>query len=270
MHSSAANSGYTFHDDFSTIPLVVSVVGHRDPIPGVEKRVCLLFEQDLKSLLAHLPSTPIYMLNGLAAGLDSDAAEVFLKVIKDEATNNASMAEHKLIAALPKGRDLYRFDFHGIYERQRFDFLLSQCDELLEPTDYLPAGLIEQKQSSLKSPECYEQQSLFVVRNCYLLFAFNNGETTLIPGGTSHSVSIQRNEVHPRFSSIDEVITVHEPGALIEYNTPRQSSHGDMSLRTRMDRTYWLDSELKPSIEGIMPTPIKLDQINRHKVCSSS
>ena len=94
--------------DPGAVPLVVAVAGHRDPrpqdLPVLRERFCDLVQK----LLAALPHTPLIMLNGLAAGMDSEAAELFLEIITEHRQQHPQTPQHQLVAALPKPRQLYQ------------------------------------------------------------------------------------------------------------------------------------------------------------------
>jgi len=234
------------------VPLVLAVVGHRDPLPEALPRLRQLFRTDLEQLLAAMPNTPLLMLNGLACGMDSEAAEVFLEVCPG----------HRLVAALPKRPDHYRQDFAPGPELERLERLLQRCAAVLHPGNCpeLRGGAPEGEE--LPSPACYGQQGLFLVRHSYLVFAFSNGVETMEMGGTSQTVALQKGEVHPLFCSVEEVIACLEPGALIEYDTPRHKNRLAEDL-SRPERACWLQARKVASIAALLTIPSRLEQLNR-------
>jgi hypothetical protein len=213
--------------DPGAVPLVIGVAGHRDPRPQdlpVLRERCRTV---IAALLEELPHTPLLMLNGLAAGMDSEAAEIFLELVAD------AQPHHQLVAALPKPRQLYLeedFPLDGSEEaahaRQRLEALLSRCDAVLDgdncPELRLPVPAAGQERDPF-DPRCYGSQSVFLVRHCYLLLAFTNGVTSGKVGGTSQTVAMQRGELYPLFMHVDEVIAAREPGVVVTISTPRQS-----------------------------------------------
>lgn len=250
------------------VPLVLAVVGHRDPIVTELPRLRAAFREDLEALLAALPHTPLLMLNGLACGMDSDAAEVFLDVIAQDRRSRPMGPRHQLVAALPKSLASYRHDFRGQEERLRFESLLARCDGRLDPSNCSELRGAAPLGEELGSPECYGQQGVFLVRACYLLFAFHNGFETMEIGGTAQSVAMQKGDVHPLFLTVDEVIAAREPGALIEYDTPRHKTRFD---GLRQARAYWLESrscqQVAPhhplALHDLLTVPRRLEAINR-------
>lgn len=261
--------------DPGAIPLVVAVAGHRDPIPEDVPLLRQKFRTLLSELITRLPSTPIVLLNGLAAGMDSEAAEVFLDVIAAE-RRHSGRPQHQLIAALPKPRWLYASeDFNSDdYGRQRLEHLLSRCDAILDPSNCMelacPIG-------ADNNSRCYGKQSEFLVRHCYLLVAFSNGLDSEQIGGTSQTVSMQRGEVYPLFMQVNEVIAAREPGVVVELATPRISDQNPICKAGEI--TYWgenldggrIDSEtvesLKvPDLTALLNTPripARLEVINK-------
>ncbi|QPN66541.1 hypothetical protein [Synechococcus sp. CBW1006] len=258
--------------DPSPVPLVVAVVGHRDPIASELPRLRDAFRRDLEELLLKLPHTPLLMLNGLASGMDSEAAEVFLEVIQGTRRRGAGGPGHQLVAALPKRVANYRLDFQDPDELQRFEALLDRCDAVLDPSNCDELRGDAAPGDDLPSPACYGRQGVFLVRHCYLLFAFHNGFETMEVGGTAQSVAIQKGEVHPLFLNVDEVIATREPGALIEYDTPR---HKNRFEGKRQPHTYWLESQCTAprnakqgapepfALQNLLAIPRQLETINR-------
>jgi len=245
--------------DPSPVPLVVAVVGHRDPIAANLSTLRNLFREDLDNLLLELPHTPLLMLNGLASGMDSEAAEVFLEVIAADRQRRPDGPRHQLVAALPKRVANFRLDFPDPDELRRFEVLLAQCDAVLDPSNCAELRGDAAPGEDLPSPECYGKQGVFLVRHGYLLAAFHNGVETMDVGGTAQSVAMQRGEVHPLFLNVDEVIAAREPGALIEYDTPR---HKTRCLEPRQPRTYWLESQWTAELKNLLSIPRKIERIN--------
>lgn len=240
------------------IPLVVAVVGHRDPRPAALPRLRQALAHDLQALITALPQTPLLMLNGLASGMDSEAAEVFL-ALRDQ---QAGSQEHRLVAALPKHPQAYRQDFAPGDELERFERLLQACDAVLHPGNCLELRGDAPLGHGLPSPQCYGQQGLFLVRHAFLVFAFNNGVETMEIGGTSQTVALQNGEVHPLFLSVEEVIAALEPGALIEYDTPRFKNQLPAGIE-QPPRRCWLQARPCSELSDLLAIPRRIDQFNR-------
>ncbi len=196
--------------DPGAVPLVIAVAGHRDPRPEYVPLLRQNFLQQLEQLIKALPNTPLVMLNGLAEGMDSEAADVFLELIaSDRARRGALAPHHQLVGALPKIPEDYRGDFSDPVALQRLEQLLGRCDGLLHPGNC--SGLVVPSNGTgevieIDPAACYGQQGGFLVRHCYLLFGFFDGVETQLVGGTSQTVSIQKGEIHPLFVSVDEVM----------------------------------------------------------------
>jgi hypothetical protein len=252
--------------DPSPVPLVIGVVGHRDPIASELERLRSAFRADLEGLLNALPHTPLLLLNGLASGMDSIAAEVFLEVVAAQQASNPGAPEHQLVAALPKPQQAYEEDFRLPEELATLRRLLASCTAVLDPSNCSELRGDVREGEVLPSPDCYGQQGIFLVRHCYLLAAFHNGVETMELGGTSQSVTMQKGAVHPLFLNVDEVIAAREPGALIEYNTPR---HKNSYEGERLARVYWLESHnTDPSsnkpfvLSDLLALPRQIERIN--------
>ena len=214
--------------DPGALPLVVAVAGHRDPrpqdLPVLRERFCDL----IRELLAALPHTPLILLNGLAAGMDSEAAELFLVLIAEHRRQHPHSPQHHLVAVLPKPRQLYlEEDFsENSIDRARVERLLQRCDAVLDGDNCPELALPEPTRGQRRDPcdpRCYGRQGIFLVRHCYLLTAFSNGIDSGKVGGTSQTVAMQRGEVYSLFLQVDEVIASREPGVVVEITTPRLS-----------------------------------------------
>ena len=210
--------------DPGAVPLVIAVAGHRDPRPEYVPLLRENFQRQLEQLIDQLPHTPLLMLNGLAEGMDTEAAIIFLDVVAADRQKRGTLApHHQLVAALPKTPADYRSDFSDPEALSQLEYLLTRSSGVLHPgncTDLvvpLKGGALEQSDQSA----CYGQQGVFLVRHCYLLFGFFDGIETFLLGGTSQTVAMQRGEIHPLFVSSDEVLANREPGALVIHHTPR-------------------------------------------------
>jgi hypothetical protein len=214
--------------DPGAAPLVIGVTGHRDPTPDAVKLLRANTRRQLEQLMQALPHTPLVMLNGMAAGIDTEIAEEFLEVVAAQRSLTPSttpLPHHQLVATLPKTPEAFEGDFAddpaGL---QRHRHLLQQADAVLHSGNChelrippLPEG----HTPSSTDPTPYAQQGVFVVRHCYLLFAYYDGIDTGLMGGTAQVVAIQREQIYPLFVNVAEVAASREPAALICHATPR-------------------------------------------------
>ena len=239
-------------EDFSTglvqdpgaIPLVIAVAGHRDPQPDKIEQLKETFRYHLRQLIAEVPYTPIILLNGLATGMDSEAAEVFLEETRSGMIHEINKPNHQLVAVLPKPVNQYLQEDFPEHEasQARLKTLLKKCSAILDPENCLDLAPEEEvhlkdNRSNQSKDRCYAKQSEFLVRHCYLLIAFFNGRDNLKAGGTGQTVAMQRGDIHPLFMHVNEVIAAREPGILIEIRTPRQSDK--KSLSDACTAYYW-------------------------------
>ena len=127
-----SESGLLAHgliQDLGAVPLVLAVVGHRDPLPELLPLLERNLRQQLERLTSAVPHTPLLMLNGLAEGIDTMAAHVFLDVVASDLQRRGSETpHHQLVAALPKTPSDYRKDFQS-------DSALEQLEDLLNRSD---------------------------------------------------------------------------------------------------------------------------------------
>ena len=242
----------------ASVPLVLAVVGHRDPIPTELPRLRHDLRHDLQALMAALPHTPLLMLNGLASGMDSEAAEVFLELCG----RRPDGPRHQLVAALPKLPASYRQDFNPGAERERLERLLGACTAVLHPGNCPGLRGVAPAGQELPSPECYGQQGVFLVRHAFLVLAFNNGVETMEVGGTAQTVAMQKGEVHPLFLTVEEVIAALEPGALIEYNTPRFKNQLPAGI-SQPRRSYWLQARPCRELTDLLAIPSRIERFNQ-------
>ena len=255
--------------DKSLLPLVIGVVGHRDPIPTNIQRLRESFKSDLRKLLKEIPHTPLLMITGLSSGMDIEAAEAFLQIVAEEQKTNSRCLPHQLIAAMPKNKENYANDFLLKEERERFEHLVSQCSHYYDPSNSSFLRGEAPKGTELSPPDCYGQQSLFLAKYCYMIFAFYDGKETSRIGGTSHTVATHKGELHSNFLTMDEIISIQEPSALIEYHTPRKNNIFN-NKEQRTDSKFWLGNQIKDQLIDLLETPYKINIINKAIASPSS
>ena len=213
--------------DPGAVPLVIAVAGHRDPRPEYVPLLRYNTRLQLEQLMKELPHTPLLMLNGMAAGVDTEIAEEFLAVVTAQRLRTAStklLPSHQLVATLPKTPEVFAGDFDDDISRQRCRSLLQRADAVLHPgncREFIIPPLPEGQTPSDTDPTPYAQQGVFVARHSYLMLAYYDGIDTNLIGGTAHVVTIQRQEIYPLFLDEAEVAASGEPAALICHATPR-------------------------------------------------
>jgi hypothetical protein len=253
--------------DPGAVPLVIAVAGHRDPRPEYLQLLRKNLQEQLKQLIDRLPYTPLLMLNGLAEGMDSEAAEVFLQVVdSDRKRRGGLVPHHQLVGVLPKTPGAYRDDFADPNALARLEMLLHNCDGVLHPGN-CPDLEVE---SDADEAACYGKQGVFLVRHCYLLFGFFDGVETNLVGGTSQTLAMQKGEIHPLFVSVDEVLANKEPGALVVHHTPRLKPGSPLdkpgSIRFwcgAADAKAVVVSKVIQLPETLLTIPNQLESINR-------
>lgn len=222
-----ANLALGLSADPGAVPLLIGVIGHRDPLPSEIPGIAKRFELLLEKILVACPSTPIWMLNGLAEGMDSIAAEIFLQKARLGGSGRTQPTKDKLIAVLPKNRDDYFNDFDGKASKDRLQRLLGASDAVIEPAN--SHELRSSLDDTLDGPECYALQGDFVAKYAYILFAFFDGIDTGLVGGTAHTLAIHQGEIHPLFRSTEEILRSREEGKAIIIHTPRTSNRSDQT-----------------------------------------
>ena len=255
--------------DPGCVPLVIGVAGHRDPKPEhlpVLKERC---KQILIDIFNQLPNTPILMINGLADGMDSIAAEIFFELINQQKGEVSNYPRHMMIGALPKPRDVYLAEDFPVtgdkvnsITRMRAVKLLNQCDAVLDPDncDELKLQHIQTFQGNSSDSTCYGRQGLFLVRNCYLLMAFSNGRDSDKIGGTSQTVSLQRGQLSPLFLDIEEVMADRNPGVVVEIFTPRLSDH--IENRPVGHTRFWSEHSENHNVSGTNQRSLEKDSLD--------
>jgi hypothetical protein len=224
------------------------------------------FRLQLEQLVRELPHTPLLMLNGLAEGIDTMAARVFTEVVAaDRKRRGADTPQHLLIAVLPRTPDHYRNDFENLDALAAMEEMLGRSDAVLHPGNCadlrIPASAEGQPRPA-NDPTCYGQQSLFLVRNSYLLFAFYDGVDTFLVGGTSQSIALHKGMIHPLFVSVEEVLNKQETGVLVVHRTPR---HRPESPREEAGAvSFWPDCEAAgvEIPDALLTTPRHIEVMN--------
>ena len=134
LQSDTTSLAHGLLQDPGAVPLVIAVAGHRDPRLEFLPLLRQNFRIQLESLIRTLPHTPLLMLNGLAEGMDSETAQVFLDVVAtDRQRRGSAIPHHQLVAALPKAPLEYRTDFEDPAAIAVLEHLLASCDGILHP-----------------------------------------------------------------------------------------------------------------------------------------
>lgn len=256
--TSSSNLAFGLSSDPGAVPLLIGVIGHRDPQPSAIPHILKRFDLLLQQIIQACPSTPIWMLNGLAEGMDMIAAEIFLRRVRLAIGGNNNVEERvsfdKLVAVLPKNRNEYLEDFDRNEAQQRVRQLLQVSSFIVEPSN--TPELRHDFGNTPSEPECYAIQGDFIAKYSYFLFAFFNGVDNRYMGGTGHTLAIHRGEIHPLFRSIDEILDSREYGESIVIATPR------ISLQARRITTQLNHSDAGFS-DRAMATIQFLDSLNR-------
>lgn len=261
------NYAFGLRTDPGTAPLVIGIAGHRDPSPDSLPRIIKYFDELIEILIHRCPTTPIWMLNGLATGMDTIAAEIFLRrarQVNSEHSNRSPLELDKLIAVLPKTPEKYSGDFANSNELQRFNYLLDRSHAILSPHN--TPDLRTHRGTEPGEPECYALQGHFLSQYSYLLFAFFDGNDTGRLGGTGQTLAIHQGLVHPLFHSTEEILRSREPGEAIIIHTPRASS----KLQTPSSLSS--SSRINPSSsisKSLTQTCIYLEAANKWSLDSS-
>jgi hypothetical protein len=272
LQSDTGSLAHGLLQDPGAVPLVIAVAGHRDPRLEFLPLLRQNFRIQLESLIRTLPHTPLLMLNGLAEGMDSETATVFLDVVAaDRQRRGSTTPHHQLVAALPKTPLEYRTDFEDPDALAELERLLASCDGILHPGNCeelrVPTPATGDPRN-LDPSACYGQQGIFLVRHCYLLFSFFDGIETRLVGGTSQTVSMQRGEIHPLFVSVEEVLATREPGALVIHHTPRRKQGspavgaGEVQFWWPGDTQQGSDARGLEFPEGLLVIPLRLESLN--------
>jgi hypothetical protein len=254
-------------EDPGAVPLMIGVVGHRDPIPAVLPLLALQLRQQLEQLIRELPHTPLVMINGLAEGMDTMAAAVFREVVEaDRERRGAATPRHLMVAALPKVPELYATDFNDPEALRTMQEELARCDAVLHPgncADLRIQAHPDGRAVAADDPACYGQQGIFMVRNCYLLFAFYDGVDTFLVGGTAQTIAMHKGVIHPSFVSVEEVLNKQESGVLVVQHTPRRRPGSPQTQAGAV--SFWPDCGAGGIRipEALLAIPRQIEAINR-------
>ena len=240
------------------LPIVISIVGHRDPLPtGIEKNRNL-FKEDLYKLAKEFSDSPIYMLNGLASGMDLIAAEVFLKLCLEHEAG----LQHRLIGVLPKPLQEYKTEV-GKDELNLFETIISSDQtHLLDPCNCIPLRCSDELIKK-NNDECYLRQSLFLVEHSSVLFAFTDGVNNGKKGGTSYAVQMAKNQIHSFPINSSSFFSDHAPIGIVEYYTERLSTNNSNDASPFSAR-YWKQQDSKDSLSEIITASKKVNLINHN------
>lgn len=161
------------------MPLVISVVGHRDLIAEDLPRLRKQVEQIFQDLEKYYPSSkPFQLLSGLAEGGDRLVARIALR------------RGAQLIACLPMKRVFYETDFEPQSSRREFNDLLADAFRTIELA-WVPGNSAENINYQSNRDLQYDSLGKYLVDHCQILIALWDGVENSLLGGTSAVVSRQ-------------------------------------------------------------------------------
>jgi hypothetical protein len=245
--------------DPGVVPILIGVIGHRDPLQSEIPKIVQRFERLLEEIIQTCPSTPVWLLCGLAEGMDSIAAETFLMSTRSARGRakvfGRSSKFDRLIAVLPKNKEEYFNDFKTNESQEKLQQLLDASCFIIEP-DNNPE-LRNSLDKTLESPECYVLQGDFIAKYSYILFAFYDGTDTGLLGGTAHTLAIHQGVIHPLFRTTEEILMSRETGVAIPIETPRISSSSTGIYKQQFQPNPRLGSDALKTLHY-------LESINKH------
>jgi hypothetical protein len=173
------------------LPFIIGITGHRDIVPtlDLEKKI----SDSLNAWRGHIDTnTPIWLLNGLAAGADLLVVEVALKLQKEW-----GQGKLKIIGCLPMPEEDYKADFENLEyapdATKKFEKVVEQIKNgngeifttratLSEP-DYQYA-IKDMNYGELRN-SLYLNQGLFVAKYSNVLLSLWDGKPAKGAGGTA-------------------------------------------------------------------------------------
>jgi hypothetical protein len=226
--------GFTHANGLPAVPLVLGVVGHRDPraadIEVLRQKLVELFQQFKKAY----PHTPLVLLSSLAEGADQLAAQVALE-------NDVFVR-----APLPFPKEIFRAStsFSTGEARTTLDQQLADpCVEALVaplPEGTAPSGVdwqaVAADQANAANRDlrrvCYANAGGYIVRHCHALIALwdgNEGDPAR-PSGTAEYVAFKLQGKAPAYypwANAEPLGFRGERGLVYVIHTPRASSKPD-------------------------------------------
>lgn len=156
-------------------PVIVGVIGHRDPLPENKEKLFQTFTDILNAIQSINPNSQIVVVSPLADGADRIASKVAI-----------SSEKYRLIACLPFSREEYVEDFSDNSKIEFQEYLYS-ANEIWEPdsTEFQSRDI------------AYEKCAKKIVEVSDICIAFWDGELLNSIGGTSHTIhSILQSSAH--------------------------------------------------------------------------
>jgi len=163
-------------DSPAQIPLLIGVTGHRDLVTDELEPLRQAVRSFLLDLRGRFPDSPLQVVSSLASGAD-------LLV-----TEEALAAGVDCIAVLPLPLELYRADFAGSADLERFESVLARCRQRLFCP--LPANvpLAEFSQPGARRDAQYAQAGELIAGAAFILLAVWDGRASTNPAGTASTV----------------------------------------------------------------------------------
>jgi protein-S-isoprenylcysteine O-methyltransferase Ste14 len=194
------------------LPLVLSVVGHRDlrkeDLATLETRV----REILRELRHRYLHTPLVLLSALADGAD----RLVTRMALDEKVS--------LSVLLPMPRHIYETEFGGPSSLEEFTQLMGRADACHELPLIDGAAEDQIRQPGPNRDRQYRKLGATLARDSHILIALWDGSPDELAGGVAEIIRFRLEEMPSEPSAPHNILDVVEGGPVYHIVTPRQSN----------------------------------------------
>lgn len=186
------------------VPFLVGITGHRDLRPEDHSVLEASLQRIFKSLLTAMPTTPVWLITGMATGADQFVAQV------------AEKQGLRVVPILPMPRQDYEQDFS---EAELIAF-----NALMEGKASIELPWIAEPTKNNRSRQ-YQALGTAISNHCQLLLALWDGSEGLdspcAPGGTADVVRQHLRGTAPDIQDSDRALDLSPFGVVAHVVTPR-------------------------------------------------
>lgn len=191
------------------LPIIVTVSGHRDLLPGGEPVLEQTVRRIFETLRDAYPATPLLLLTPLAAGADRLVARVAI----------ALGVPFRVPMPMPEKE--YRKDFDAA-ETAEFDELIARADER-----YTMPFVGDNTADNVADPDRrarqYAMVGAYIARVSHVLIALWNGKPSTAVGGTAQIVEYRLRGAPEPYRSPTALLDAPDSGPVYHVFAPRRS-----------------------------------------------
>ena len=218
-----------------SVPIVVSVTGHRDLVPAEIPEIGERVRSFLRTLNDGRAPGGVRVMSGLAEGADRLVAGIALEL------------GIPVVATLPMPAELYLDDFETPASRAEFERLCAAAAEVIELPVATGSSRDTLGRGSAGRARQYAQLGVFLSAHCHILLALWDGKRSDLLGGTGEVVRFHHDDVMtgytPRAAASRLILADDESDLVYHVVSSRDRVEGGPADGLACLETWWYTTD---------------------------